>query len=255
MERRNRKCEQSWWGHESRWHVFGYRNRSSVATDSTLTAPNHRTVHCNRLAIGVINSSQPETHFNLELFHETVSRNLFAKCSTASNSRSNPRVARTRVNHRCRHRSGSATNATGVFLHGIRENSLAMKITTWAVTIEPLFLDARRSFLEFRRCHRQQKGSLSSLKPGLRKLNIECGDSTRGYSDWTSGKEFTRSNRNRNAQERCGNRSAILACAFVLAVEQRFQFVLQIRCAPVFVGGVKGIHGRTVIISECGNET
>jgi len=47
---------------------------------------------------------------------------------------------------------------------------------------------------------------------------------------------------------------ACFAAALVLAVEQNFQFLLQIRCATVLFCGFECIHGWAVIVSECGNE-
>src|SRR5580692_5248107 len=56
--------------------------------------------------------------------------------------------------------------------------------------------------------------------------------------------------RDGNSQERRRNRGGILAWAFVLTVEQDFQFLLQIIRPAVLFGRFKGIHGWPIIFSE-----
>src|SRR5712671_2602678 len=55
-------------------------------------------------------------------------------------------------------------------------------------------------------------------------------------------------------QEGRGNRGGVLAGAFVLAVEQHFQLLLQVADLAVLFRGFEGIHGRPVIFSECIDE-
>src|SRR3954447_10285377 len=55
---------------------------------------------------------------------------------------------------------------------------------------------------------------------------------------------------NRDTQERRGNGCSILAAAFILGVEQRFQFVLQIAGAAIFFGGFERIHRWSVVRPE-----
>ncbi len=59
------------------------------------------------------------------------------------------------------------------------------------------------------------------------------------------------SNRNHHAKESRGDGGGILASALVLAVEEVFEFFLQIGVLAVFFGGVEGVHRGAVIFSEC----
>ena len=62
------------------------------------------------------------------------------------------------------------------------------------------------------------------------------------------------SKRNSHAQEGCRNGGGILVGAFVLAVEQRFQLILQISCSAFLFGSVERIHGRSVVVPERSQE-
>ena len=61
-------------------------------------------------------------------------------------------------------------------------------------------------------------------------------------------------NRNSDAQEGRRNGGGILAWAFVLAVEQNFQLLLQITGSTVLFRRFECIHGWPVVFSECINE-
>src|SRR6476620_11407862 len=61
-------------------------------------------------------------------------------------------------------------------------------------------------------------------------------------------------NRDRYPQEGCGNGGGTLARACVLAVEEGVQLTVQLGIATVGSGGVEGVHSRSVIRSERGNE-
>src|SRR3954471_20481283 len=55
---------------------------------------------------------------------------------------------------------------------------------------------------------------------------------------------------NRDTQERRGNGCSILTSAFILGVEQSFQFVLQIAGAAIFFGGFERVHRWSVVRPE-----
>src|SRR3954468_20073044 len=61
-------------------------------------------------------------------------------------------------------------------------------------------------------------------------------------------------NRNSNAQEGCRNGSSILARAFVLTVEQTYQFLGQVSSSTVFFCGFKRVHRRSVKIPKGSHE-
>jgi hypothetical protein len=64
----------------------------------------------------------------------------------------------------------------------------------------------------------------------------------------------TESDRHGNAQECRRNGGGILAWAFVLAVKQDFQFLLQITGPTVVFRGLECIHGWPIVFSECIDE-
>ena len=57
-----------------------------------------------------------------------------------------------------------------------------------------------------------------------------------------------------NAQEGCWNGGSILALASVLAVEQIFQFLLQVSRSIILFCSFERIHGRSVVFSESRQE-
>ena len=70
---------------------------------------------------------------------------------------------------------------------------------------------------------------------------------------WPFDEQWPLVDRNCNAQECCGNRSGVLAWAFVLAAEQSFQFLLEITASAVLLCGFESVHGRPVEFSKCIN--
>src|SRR5262244_1044835 len=60
--------------------------------------------------------------------------------------------------------------------------------------------------------------------------------------------------RHGHAQERGGDRRRGLAAALVLAVEQSFQFLLQVSRLAALLGGIERIHARTIVSPELGDE-
>src|SRR5438876_12177340 len=66
--------------------------------------------------------------------------------------------------------------------------------------------------------------------------------------------KFPLLNRNRDAQEGRGNGGGVLVRAFVLAVEQNFELLLQIAGFTVLFRSFECIHGRPVIFSEFTDE-
>jgi hypothetical protein len=70
---------------------------------------------------------------------------------------------------------------------------------------------------------------------------------------WPFDEQWPLVDRNCNAQECCGNRSGVLAWAFVLAAEQSFQFLLEITGSAVLLCGFESVHGRPVEFSKCIN--
>ncbi len=68
--------------------------------------------------------------------------------------------------------------------------------------------------------------------------------------DFTSGMKFPLLNRNGDTQEGCGNGGGVLAGAFVLAVEQSFELLLQVAGFAVLFRSFECIHGWPVIFSE-----
>jgi hypothetical protein len=103
-------------------------------------------------------------------------------------------------------------------------------------------------------------GSLDLSENGLRngrssdiffQLGISCIRSMRRSKDKPpTSYRCVVSECNRNAQEGCRNGGGIPTRAFVLAVEQFFQLLLQIICPAVLFCGFECIHGRPVVFPE-----
>jgi hypothetical protein len=72
--------------------------------------------------------------------------------------------------------------------------------------------------------------------------------------EWPFDEISSLTRHNSNAQERRRNGGGVVVRAFVLAVEQTFQFRLQITGSTVLFSSLERIHGWPIIFSECINE-
>lgn len=87
---------------------------------------------------------------------------------------------------------------------------------------------------------REARETLTSYSLAIPMLRVPC-----SVASAQGGSQL-----NRYTQEGCRNGGDTRACARVLALEERFEFSLQISGSPVAFCGLERIHRRPIIISE-----